>query len=83
MALILNASQCGGAMSVLWASARECDVTLLIQVGLLNSLLSYCLMGLSTAPEDVCVIKKDKEGEVFLKEETRRLITNGGVIQML
>lgn len=68
MALILNASSCEGVTSVPWASAGEREVTLLIQEGLLNSLLRYGLMGLSTAPEDVCVVKKDREGEVFLKE---------------
>lgn len=39
------------------ASARGCEVTLLNQVCLLNSSLRYCLMGLSTAPETVHVVK--------------------------
>lgn len=53
---------------MLWASARECEVTHLIQVGLPNSLLRYCLSGLSTAPEDIHVVKKNREGEGFLEE---------------
>lgn len=52
-------------MSMPWASARECEVSLLVQVGLLNSLLRYHLLGLSTAPEDVRAVRKDQEGEVF------------------
>lgn len=71
MALILNASSCEGVTSVSWASAGEYEVTLLIQEGLLNSHLRYGLIGLSTAPEDVCVVKKDREGEGFFERNAQ------------
>lgn len=61
LALMLNASSCEGVTSVPGVSAGECEVSLLIQVGLLHSLLRCGPMGLSTALEDVSAVKKDKK----------------------